>query len=391
MRMFLFGATSLVLAPVVCAQDLEEGWITDAALDAAIVLGAGLENDPDNLDSDPALFEIGVDISTERTFQSGLTWGGRLVWRGQQDHRQRPAGGGGVAAGLSALSDIGAFSGLSDTVRADDGGPRGSLEAAYIFVEGGYGEVSLGRDTGIGARFFEGDVSVLSATRLNRPVLDASGVSLLSTRNDLTGPSLKVSGTTPRILGVRAGASFTPDADAAGLDRAPASGPDMTNIVEIGLNGSRRLRESGVRIRGGLTYAQGELARDPGAPARKDFVDVWSAGAEIESGDTRFGVTWLASNEGIAGEDYSAWTMGVAHDWDAWSASLTYGRATAEVADWESADISLEAQRSLSDTVDVGLAYVSRDLQRLGASSPDLTDRIDSNGVVVEITLRLEN
>lgn len=389
MRTWVITAAAMACAPIGAAQDFEDGWITDVSIDAAVVMGLGADNDEALVQPEDVLYEFGVDLGAEKTLQSGLTWGGRLVWRAQKDHPERPAGFGGVNDRSAGAVEVGAFSGQS-LQRFDDVGPRGSLEAAYLFVEGGYGELSVGRDTGIGSRFFEGDVGVMSYARLSDPILDPLGTSLLRTRNDLTGPSPKVSVTTTRILGFRAGASFTPEADAFGLDRAPGRGPALSNVIEVGVNGTRRLRESGIRFRGGLTFARGELDAEPLVQVRKDVVEVWSGGLEVESGDTRFGATFLTSDEGLVGKDYSAWTVGLSHDWDTWSGSLTYGEASADAAGFDTVDFSIALQRAVTDTVYAGVAYIDRQFDPQFMSGAATGPSLKSRGVVFEVTLRFE-
>ncbi|HBQ49254.1 MAG TPA: hypothetical protein DD728_10285, partial [Hyphomonas atlantica] len=96
---------------------------------------------------------------------------------------------------------------------------RAELEEAYVYIDGGYGEVRLGRDEGVAARFQENAPSVFSTLALGRQSLDPTGIDMVTTRHDLTGPSAKLSYATPRLVGIRAGLSFTPKADVRGLDR----------------------------------------------------------------------------------------------------------------------------------------------------------------------------
>mgnify|MGYP000479082720 CR=1 FL=1 len=164
-------------------------------------------------------------------------------------------------------SPAGALSGLARGPAAEDAGPRGRIETGYVYIEGGYGELRAGLDEGVAARFFEGAPTLFRHAALVNPALDPSGQVIARTDHDLTGPSFKVSYATPRILGARAGVSLTPDANAGGLDRDPvrnlggAAGPDIENAVEAGLNVSRRLPRSGVRLRAAAGWSRANAAQ----------------------------------------------------------------------------------------------------------------------------------
>jgi len=131
------------------------------------------------------------------------------------------------------------------------------------------------------------------------PTLDPYGGVIARTDHDLTGPSLKVSYATPRILGLRAGASFTPDANAGGLDRDPVrdGAPDIENAAEFALNLSRRLPRSGVRLRAGAAYSQADAAQ-AALPGIYDTVKTWSAGGSVE-----FSALALGANTAIVIRD----------------------------------------------------------------------------------------
>lgn len=337
--------------------------------------------DDERADSEAFLYEISLDTEAETILPNGTELGARLTLRGQRDHPLRPGFAGDFGTGLPVA---GAYSGLSGGLIGDETGARGRLEAAYIRADGGYGELRLGKDRGVAARFFEGAPSALTYSGLSNPYLDPTGLKINRTNHDVTGPSAKLSYASPRILGLRAGLSFTPDADGQNLDRSlsdAAGQPGLTNIVEAAANLSRTLRSSGTRIEASLAWSSAEP--DSIAGLTRDRMQTWSFGANIERGDTEFGFSWLESDNGFNGGDYSAWEAGVARAFGETRVSLNYGEANDDLVQLSSEGFNIAASRELSDGFDVALSYQNERLDT------PVSDR-RSNGVVVEITLQAD-
>jgi len=398
MRGLFLSFALVAVAGQALAQGGASPWEVTREADLAVIVAPG-GSSQGAVEREDALYEIGFGLSGERTFQNGWTFGGRVVLRASADHPARPAGVGNIAF-AGQQQPAGAFSRLSTGPGFEDAGPRGSLESAYLFLETGYGEFSAGRDIGIAARFHEGDVSALSHARLADPYLDVSGISNIITRPDITGPSVKASYVTPRLLGVRAGISYTPDSEARGLDRDATRSdadirPGLSNALEVGLNASRRLRESGLRLRGGLSYSTAEVDAPEGFAARyDDRIDVVAAGAEIEWDDNyRIGINWLSADEGLAsGGDYVAWSLGLGYERGDWRGSLTYGEAELDASGLDSTGFSLAMSRQFNDHIEVGAAWQGRDLgPQGGLSFIGGAPQAEFEGVVVEITLGFEN
>ncbi len=335
---------------------------------------------------EPVLGEISVIGTSEKVLDNGVRLRARGALRLQSDHPTRTGGLGGF--GSLPNAPVGAFSGLSAAAMKDDETDlRGRWESAYLQVDGGYGEVRAGKDQGVAARFYEGPRSVLTHARLDSGLLDPSGLSTIRTRHDLTGPSAKLSYATPRLLGLRAGASFTPSADVDGLDRRPSAGtggiaPDLENAVELALNGTRRLRESGWRFDVGLGWSTADVATNgPG-----DFynsVETFSAGTRIERDDWTFGLSWLGSDNGLPQSDYSAWSVGLfreAYDIDF---SVEYGESEDKGVTLDSQGWRLGAARDFGRSTRLALAYLHDETR-----TP--LQNWETRGVVVEITLSQE-
>ncbi|MDJ0922442.1 MAG: porin [Henriciella sp.] len=349
--------------------------------EATLVVTPVSETDGDG-DIDSFLSEWALNATAERVLDNGVRWRVRTALRVQQDHEQRPGFTGGF--GDQVTAPIGAFSGLSAAPGRDDSDLRGRLETAYLQVDGGYGEVRIGKDLGVANRFFEGAPSVLSHARLDSPLLTPSNLSAIRTRHDLTGPSLKLSYASPRILGLRAGLSFTPEADADGLDRRPAAGlglsaPDIENGVELALNGTHRFRESGLRVDMGFGWSSADVS-DRAGLAPYSTVETWSAGTRLETGDWTFGGSLLRSDNGLPDGDYSAWSIAVSRPFSGLDWSVNYGESDDENADLGASAWQLGAAREINSSLQIGAGYTFETLETANNDS-------ESHAIVVEITL----
>ena len=344
-----------------------------------------LAKDEGATDSEGLLAELSLETQAEKVLDNGVRLRARSVLRAQRDHPARPGGSAGF--GTAQLATSGGFSGLSSGPTLDQNDIRARFETAYFQIDGGYGEVRIGKDQGVAARFHEGAKSVLSHARLDSTLLDPSGLSVIRTRHDLTGPSLKFSYATPRIVGLRAGISITPEANADGLDRRPARGsgatlPDMESAVELALNGSHLFRNSGWRVEAALAWSGADIsAYDP--LTQTDRIETWSAGTRLSQGDWTFGASWLGSDNGLLNGDYEAWSAGLARTAWATDFSFDYGEARDDGALIDSSGWRLGAARSFGKGQTIALAYRRDDL-----SNPQHS--WDSQGIVVEITLSSE-
>ena len=375
------------LAGQAIAQEDWEVWETEAGADVAVAASSA--------EDAPVTWAAAFNLSTNRILDNGLEIGavGRLELQHDNPHR---AGFSGVSGGDFGLGQ-GAFSGLAAGTGYEQIGTRGQLEQAYVYAEGGYGEVRLGRDKGVAARFYEGAPSIFLKASTANPVLDPTGRAYIRTDNDLTGPALKVSYASPRILGVRAGVSYTPTADVRGLDRDPerqvAGNPQISvdSAAEAAINVSRRLRESGVRVRGALAYSRADVS----SSLRPDIygtVETWSAGASAEFETITLGASLLGSNNGLdsGSGDYSAWMIGATKQAFSMVFGADYGEATDDLTGLTSESWSLGAAKELTDSLRVKVGYrsqTSRVRRVLPLGVPQKEDSAD--GIVLEITLSL--
>ena len=357
---------------------------TQVDLESTVVILPISESDS-RIETEPVTAEISLNALTETILDNGVRLRARGALRLQRDHPSRPSGLGGF--GSDAIAPVGAFSGLSLAEPKQDSQIRSRLETAYLQVDGGYGEVRLGKDQGVGARFYEGPKSILSHARLDSTLLDPTGLNTVRSRHDLTGPSLKASYASPRLLGVRGGVSFTPKADADGLDRQPASGtgglsPETENALELALNGTRRLTESGLRFDIGLAWSQADVTNRL-LPAEYSAVETWSAGTRIERDDWTLGASWLESNNGLPSSTYSAWSAGIHKNAYETDFSIELGESKDDGIGLDARSFRVGAARDLGPSMRLALAYLNDETRLPG-------EIWESQGVVVEITLSQE-
>ena len=381
---------TVLSAPLSHAQWEEDWnpWETDTELGASLVLAPEADEE--------ALGRIWFGLSTNRILDNGVRIGVAGRVEAQKDHPGR-AGFSGVIEGVDRAGPSlqGAFTGLAIGLPAEESGVRGEIEAAYLYVEGGYGDVRLGRDLGIAARFSEGAPSVFQSLATGRQTLDPTGLDMVTTRHDLTGPSAKLSYATPRLIGIQAGISFTPAADVRGLDRdadrtLPGTTPvNLENAVEGAVNVSRLLRESGVRLRGSLAASTADISTPPYASGWYDRVTTWSAGASAEFETVSVGVSWLSSDNGLTGAGaYESWTAGVTKSLGEVILGAEFGRAEDELLGRESETWRIGLSHAFTEYARISLGYGENSLDSVDSVSiPRLGDENSPDGVVIEITL----
>lgn len=373
------------LLPISAAAAQSSGPLeTELDIESVLVVTPIADEDAP-IEVEPVLAEISLTGTSEKVLENGVRLRARGALRLQADHPSRPGAIGGF--GSSTAAPVGAFSGLSSAVPIEDSDIRTRLETAYLQVDGGYGEVRVGKDLGVGARFYEGTRSVLSHARLDSTLLDPTGLSTVRTRHDLTGPSAKISYASPRILGLRGGISYTPNADADGLDRRPNAGtgglsPETENALEVAINGTRRLRESGWRFDVGLAWSTAEVSSSD-ALTPYDQVETWSAGTRIEKDDWTLGLSWLESDNGLPQSAYNAWSAGLHREAYDTEFSVEYGQSEDRGANIDGESFRIGAARDWGKSTRIGIGYVQD-------SNKTPVQTWESRGVVVEITLSEE-
>ncbi len=381
------GLVALALlgnGPAVAGPALFGDWEADLRADAVIALSPG-RSDAGDRDAEPVLGHVGAELRLERVLQNGAEIGVRLGVRAQADHPARQGFSGQVGdAGAGPLLR-GAFTGLAAGGPEEDDGFEAELETAFAYIDGGYGELLAGRDVGIARRFHAGPESVFGRHNGVNASLDTSGIATVLTRNDLTGPSLKVSYATPRLLGVRLGASWTPDASVGGVDRDPRSSvpgiaePRLSDAVELAANASRLLRGPDVRITGYGSFGRADVDL---APAGEDFgtVEVWSLGGLAEKSGFSLGADWLTTDN--AGGRYRAWSAGIGAERFGLAWSGGFGRAGDDLTGVKGETWHVGAAKAFGDRISLAIGLGQNRIR--SNDGPSRT----SLGPVIEITLR---
>ncbi len=388
MRAALAPFAAAILAGPAWSDDAERRTQIDGSADALFVLSPG-RDDAGGFEAQTFVYEIGLSGEVTTVLDNGAEIGVRATARVQRDHPARAGFSGNLSADPAALGLLlprGAFSGLSAAGPLEDTGARGAVEAAYIYIDGGYGEALAGRDLGVAARFFEGPRDVFTHARAVNPLLDPGGVNIVRTQHDITGPSAKVSYATPRILGVRAGLSFTPLAEAPGLDRdADRSGPgveplQIRNTVEVALGFSRRLRGPGVRLRWSGAYSRADVRTEPPVAPRPDL-STFSTGAEAEWRNLSLGASFLTSNN--SGGRYTAWSAGARVEALGLEWAASYGRADDDLVGATGESWSLGVRKQFLEQISVAVGVQESVLE------PTESSTVSTLGPVIEISLGL--
>ena len=374
----------------------------DFSAEAGVVVSF---QDDDQVDHQPVLGEVALKGAVSKVLDSGTKVGVNSAFRVQLDHPARSGFAGKVVA-CDASDPIcqseveafaarrGAFSRITQAGESEDVGARGYIEGLYAYADGGWGEIVLGRDQGIADRFDETGPNVFQYARSSDPFLDPGGVNIVRVINDISGQSFKLSYTTPRILGVRLGASYTPDIGSNGLDldleksTLGADEPDYENGLEVGANVSRYLREVDVRIRASLTASRAESQS-----ISYDDVVAYSAGISLERRD-RFslGVSALSSNNGIDDDEgYLSMRFSGALHTGGWVWTAEYATADDAVVQSTGQNWAVGVKREFQDRYSLSAGYgaISTKIRPLTPlNGPKLVQ--ESNGILLEARILFE-
>jgi hypothetical protein len=202
----------------------------------------------------------------------------------------------------------------ADTDDVENGGE------AWLFVEGGFGEVRLGDDDGAVEQVAVGGFSVAVGTGgIDSDYIGTFPVTAL----EGTGDATKIVYFTPDIGGVTGVVSFTPSAGSEGQDVGRTDTDSLGNVVELAFEHAALIGEvdllTGVSGLWGRFDTDGEIGDRSARGAQAGVAAEWApygaaAGAGIEDFGG-FGRTWV--NLGLS------WTM------EPVALSLTYGQVLA--------------------------------------------------------------
>lgn len=305
-----------------------------------------------------------LDVTS--TFRNGLRLGATFGVAAERDNPLRDPRGGRIGDCPVAVAVCPSaegrpvrsyFSGFYTAGPEADRDGRFALEAAYLSLRGGYGEISLGRDEGMASRFSLPPPSVLPAGDPIQGSLDPTGLSGVQTLNDVSGPSAKLTALTPRLLGVRLGLSYTPRLEARGTDQGYLRGADQPltadprNILEAGAS-FERTWANGLRTSLSGSYASGG---DRTGLAAFERLQAWSLGGRLEHRGWSIGANRLSSDNGwaLGPGGYRSITAGAVREKGRWAVMLSGARARDDLARARVSAVTAGARYEITDALDV--------------------------------------
>ena len=387
----LGAGTAFGAAMPAFAQAADGEW--QASFEATLVGSAINDENPLAPASDGLLASGVVTVTRSDTFDNGLTLGWRGEARYERDAPSRPAFAG-VLGGLALPVLVAPATGLAAGGALLDEDGFATIEAASVSLEGPWGEGVLGLDSGVAARLDARAPTVLRKASAFSPGLDPTGLGVTRARNDVTGSSAKVTYMTPRWLGLRAGASYTPEANQRSADFDPEFGgpgqgrAELENVWEGAVSFARQFAERDLRVRAAVTYSHADSGS---ALAGFGGYESWGAGLELEHAGWTGGVRWLSSNNAweSGNGDYEAWEAGLVHQAGEWRVGIEGGWAEDRLTGIEGSSWLVGASRKITDNLEVGAAWTSADADFPVLLSPSASHTNASNdGLVIELTVR---
>ncbi len=307
---------------------------------------------------------VSLRWSADAVRASGLRWGLDVAGEALTGDGRR-----GLARHLSGCPacpqapDGRALAGLVTGLSGDTGGAPASgqagLSEASLWVQTGFVRLRAGVSEGAAGQERPDMPGTLRTLRADGGLIDPTGLALTDTGLSLAGPAPGVSIQTRRLIGLRATASYTPDADWRSVGRARAAGPDrvtaeVRDVWALGASFDRRSPQTGVRWR---AYAGAETGRVTGPDAAL-MRDPWTVSARLSRarGDVSLGLAWLKTNDGLPGADYEALSASAAAERGDWLLSAEAGTARVGLAGREGRTFQLSASRLVGDHAVIGLA-----------------------------------
>jgi hypothetical protein len=248
------------------------------------------------------------------------------------------------------------------------GGPRGIgpltsdayLQSAYGYARGGFGQINIGRDQGVGRTLSVTAPTIFRTFTVNDWRTDLSGLNDVHTVNDFSGYSTKVSYMPPAnflggaLGGLQLGVSYSPQLAHCGEDlcapedrltispngRLLMSASQWEDVVEAALYYQKELKVSnkdGIMLGVGASYVGANEDARVVSTAFDDY-RAYSLGVNLGFRGFTVGGSVKSTNSGLAVADddgYLAFDAGVTfrtgEDKGDWGFMLGYGQAEANV------------------------------------------------------------
>ncbi len=309
------------------------------------------------------VLDIALRGRAEAFTDTGLRYGAQVELGVRRDPGRE-----GLSRAVAGLAGPGgAVSGLpADPARLDD--MRAGVETASVFVKGPWGEVRAGRGEGAAALEAAALPGAFRVMRADDARADLSGLAVARTRDTLSGRAAKLTVRSARLFGVRASASYTPDADDCSLDSCPDGAVSAEGVVEAGLSFDHASRDAG-RWSVSLGAALGEADPAPGLPVgRAEDPHALSARLAWRRGDLSLGAGWLRSNDGFDDGRYEAWSASAALERGDWLFAAEASRAEIEPVSIEVRAVQLGASRLLPGGAVAGIGWTRLEEDTPGGS-----------------------
>jgi hypothetical protein len=248
------------------------------------------------------------------------------------------------------------------------GGPRGVgpltsdayLQSAYGYARGGFGQINIGRDQGVGRSLSVTAPTIFRAFTINDWRTDLSGLNDVHTVNDFSGYSTKVSYMPPAnflggaLGGLQLGVSYSPQLAHCGEDlcapedrltispngRLLMSASQWEDVVEAALYYQKELkvsRKDGIVLGVGASYVGANEDARVVSGAFDDY-RAYSLGVNLGFRGFTVGGSVKSTNSGLAvaaDDGYLAFDAGVTfrtgEEKGDWGFMLGYGQAEANV------------------------------------------------------------
>lgn len=400
-RQASLAAIALGAAAPAFAQAADGEW---AVKSEVVVVGGVIEADKAVAPAgEGVLGSVLVEFSRSDTFENGLT----LAWLGaarlDRDAPSRPAFAGAFGAcpatmagcpSVGGLSPVAPSTGIAVGGRQLDEGGVAALEAASVSLSGPWGEGIVGWDAGAAARLDARAPMVMRRASAFSPGLDPTGLGVVRARNDATGVSAKLSYLSPRWLGLRVGASYTPRANQKSADFDPdfdsqgLVSAQLEDVWEGAVSFARQFAEQDLRVRAAVTYSAATSGSD--LAVFGDY-EALGAGLELEHDGWTGGLRWLSSNNAWASGDgdYEAYEAGLVREVDGWRFGVEAGWAEDQLLNLQGASWLVGVSRALNANLDLGIAWSGAEADIPVPAGLSVGHRNARNdGLLVELTVR---
>ncbi|WP_420434825.1 porin [Hyphobacterium sp.] len=384
----IFSALSVALAAAP-AHSLQDDWPESGPLstvefrfsaDAALVFAAADYGGS-------TLADLDLGFEWEGISDNGWRWGADIGLQAQADS---PRDGFANQAANAAPPRRSLATGRYTGGAPEGGGEAFAASRASLFLRTGWGELRAGLTPGAAALETVPMPTGSAFLRLDGGPLATPYGAAIRTLNAASGLGPTLVYTTPRIVGLSASASFTPQTRYCGIDfctpGASAAGPAsarLDSVFEGALSFDHTFDSVGrVRLGANIAFA------DPASPAFSQDYAAYGLQARWSQNGWNAGLSALWSDNAVSGGRYSAVMTALRYDFGDWSVGAEWARAEDDFLGEDQTATQFTISRLVGDahSVAFGLHDIETDL----ASNQPLAIGINGRngvGVFLEIAV----